>query len=127
MTKRWGGGWGRVLLALNVAGAASTGLFAAWTVVQATQLAGGRDSIGSYAAYYGVRGAIIGAVLLLALWLAPRDFLVAALVIAGLVQVADIPIGFLTGNVVVWIGAPLVAAVHLGSIAWVRRSGFVTR
>lgn len=122
----WPGTGGKALLIANSVLELAVGAFAAYTVVRSASMPGGIDSIGSFAAYYGVRGTVIAVVLIVALWAAPRDFIIATLVIAGLVQLADIPVGFLTGSAVVWIGATLIALLHLFTAGWLRAQAAAT-
>jgi len=111
----------RTLLVLNAIAAAATVAGAAWVLVQSFGFAAPSDT---WSRYYAVRGILISGGLLLTLFRGPRSVAIALMIIAGLVQLADIPVAAVQPNLIVVVGATLIAATHLISAWWLMKSGW---
>lgn len=109
------------LFALNVLAAVLTLVGAAVILLGSIGL-GADAEAAAYAQYYAVRGIILSGAVLVVLARGTRPVVMTLLTIAGLVQLADVPIAAVQGNLFVLIAAPIIALVHLVSVWWLARS-----
>ena len=109
-----------LLLVLNTLAAALT-LVGAFVILLGSIGLSGEPETAAFAQYYAVRGIILSAAVIVALARGNRSVIMTLLTIAGLVQLADIPIAALQGNLFILIAAPVVALVHLVSVWWLAR------
>jgi hypothetical protein len=110
-----------LILVINTLAAALT-LVGAAVILLASFGLGGEPETAAYAQYYAVRGIILSGAVIVALARGNRAVVMTLLTIAGLVQLADIPIAAVQGNVFVLIAAPIIAVVHLVSVWWLART-----
>lgn len=115
----------RWLVVANVLGALASSAASVVGLVHPTFVLAGSASTplaDVYTQAYAARALPLGAALVFVLLSRRRPGLRPLLVVSGLAQVADAAIGVRYGTPGMMVGGTLLAVVHLGSAAWLRRA-----
>jgi hypothetical protein len=114
----------RIVVALNAAGALISAGFGLVAMLDPALVLPGTDASAAveiYAWAYGMRAVPLGAAVLILLTTQGKRGLIPVLLISGIAQLADAVIGARHGIPGMLAGGSALAAIHLGSAAWLAR------